>query len=215
MDYNKRANQSYQNSNFFELFGYDFMVDEDFNVWLIECNTNPSLAESAKYLEQLIPRMIEDMIKLTIDEEYMYYYKQIIQVNKQLIAQTDDHSELPTDLADQSCLDRLLSIKSPHLPGYADDENVWEKMLNLHNRAQRKEAKQKYNVPIEINSKYAFNIKNRDFKIKRYINYRAQLEQVMNQAVNGQAAGGQGGKNPQPGTKGGGQDATTDKPVLE
>ena len=35
----------------FELFGYDFMIDEDFNLWLIECNTNPSIAESAKYLE--------------------------------------------------------------------------------------------------------------------------------------------------------------------
>jgi hypothetical protein len=37
--------------NCFELFGYDFMIDEDFNLWLIECNTNPSIAESAKYLE--------------------------------------------------------------------------------------------------------------------------------------------------------------------
>jgi hypothetical protein len=101
MDHNKRSNQAYHNSNFFELFGYDFMIDEDFNVWLIEVNTNPSLAESAKYLELLIPRMIEDMVKLTIDEEYMYYYKQIIQVNKQLISQTDDPSELPSDLADQ------------------------------------------------------------------------------------------------------------------
>jgi len=30
----------------FELFGYDFIVDEDFNTWLIEVNTNPSLEES-------------------------------------------------------------------------------------------------------------------------------------------------------------------------
>lgn len=29
--------------NTFELFGYDFMVDEDFRVWLIEVNTNPYL----------------------------------------------------------------------------------------------------------------------------------------------------------------------------
>ena len=27
--------------NHFELFGYDFMIDEDFRVWLIEINTNP------------------------------------------------------------------------------------------------------------------------------------------------------------------------------
>jgi len=27
--------------NSFELFGFDFMIDEDFRVWLIEVNTNP------------------------------------------------------------------------------------------------------------------------------------------------------------------------------
>lgn len=27
----------------FELFGYDFMIDEDFWVWLVEVNTNPFL----------------------------------------------------------------------------------------------------------------------------------------------------------------------------
>jgi D-alanine-D-alanine ligase-like ATP-grasp enzyme len=29
--------------NCFELVGYDFMIDEDFRVWLIEVNTNPQL----------------------------------------------------------------------------------------------------------------------------------------------------------------------------
>ena len=27
--------------NAFEIFGYDFMIDEDFKVYLIEANTNP------------------------------------------------------------------------------------------------------------------------------------------------------------------------------
>jgi hypothetical protein len=29
--------------NQFELFGLDFLVGEDFNPWLIECNSNPCL----------------------------------------------------------------------------------------------------------------------------------------------------------------------------
>ena len=49
------------------------MVDEDFNVWLIECNTNPSISETTPYLGKLIIRMLDDMIKLTIDQEYMYF----------------------------------------------------------------------------------------------------------------------------------------------
>ena len=34
----------------FELFGYDFLIDEDFRVWLIEVNTNPCLEESSPLL---------------------------------------------------------------------------------------------------------------------------------------------------------------------
>ncbi len=51
----------------FEIFGYDFMLDADFNVWLIEINTNPCLEESSKLLCALIPRMVDDALKLTID----------------------------------------------------------------------------------------------------------------------------------------------------
>ena len=29
--------------NTFELFGYDFILDEDLNTWMIEVNTNPCL----------------------------------------------------------------------------------------------------------------------------------------------------------------------------
>ena len=51
----------------FELFGYDFILDEDFNQWLIEVNTNPCLEESSELLKSLLPRMIEDLLKLTVD----------------------------------------------------------------------------------------------------------------------------------------------------
>jgi len=54
----------------FELFGYDFMVDHDLTVWLIECNTNPCLDESSLILKCLLPRMLDDAFKLTIDKDY-------------------------------------------------------------------------------------------------------------------------------------------------
>lgn len=51
----------------FEIFGYDFMVDDLLNTWLIEVNTNPCLEESNKLLKQLLPRMLDDAFKLTVD----------------------------------------------------------------------------------------------------------------------------------------------------
>jgi D-alanine-D-alanine ligase-like ATP-grasp enzyme len=53
--------------NCFELFGYDFILDEDFNVWLIEVNTNPCIEESSSILKMYLPRMIDDMVKLSVD----------------------------------------------------------------------------------------------------------------------------------------------------
>ena len=52
----------------FELFGYDFIIDEDFNVWLIEVNTNPCIEESSSILKVYLPRMIDDMLKLSVDK---------------------------------------------------------------------------------------------------------------------------------------------------
>ena len=54
----------------FEIFGYDFMCDEDLTVWLIECNINPSLDCTSSVLKKLMPRMIDDAFKLTIDREF-------------------------------------------------------------------------------------------------------------------------------------------------
>jgi len=51
----------------FEIFGYDFFIDADLGVWLIEANTNPCLEESSKLLENLLPRMMNDALKLSLD----------------------------------------------------------------------------------------------------------------------------------------------------
>ena len=51
----------------FEVLGYDFMVDEQFKVWLIEVNTNPCLALSAPYLARLIPAMLDNALRVAVD----------------------------------------------------------------------------------------------------------------------------------------------------
>lgn len=66
----------------FEILGYDFMIDNDFTVWLIEVNTNPCLDESSYLLKRLLPRMIDDAFKLTIDRDFqspLQQYKQEIE----------------------------------------------------------------------------------------------------------------------------------------
>lgn len=47
----------------FEVFGLDFMIDEAFNPWLIEVNTNPCLELGCPLLARLIPGMVENALK--------------------------------------------------------------------------------------------------------------------------------------------------------
>lgn len=81
----------------FEIFGYDFIVDSEFNVWLIEVNTNPCLEESSSLLKILIPRMINDAFKLTIDVIFPPLTQYSIKPSPEVFS----------------------------VPGYSDKENMW------------------------------------------------------------------------------------------
>ncbi len=58
MNSGKEKFNPYDRKFCFELFGYDFIIDVNLNVWLIEINTNPSIEESNDLLKILIPRLI-------------------------------------------------------------------------------------------------------------------------------------------------------------
>ena len=49
---NSRKNQ-------FELFGYDFLIDEDFRTWILEINNNPYIGTPNKFIKGLLPLMID------------------------------------------------------------------------------------------------------------------------------------------------------------
>jgi tubulin monoglycylase TTLL3/8 len=53
--------------NTVELFGYDFMVDDNFNCWLIEVNSSPAMDYSTKVTTRLVKQVLKDTAKVIVD----------------------------------------------------------------------------------------------------------------------------------------------------
>merc|ERR1712007_153623 len=51
----------------FEVYGFDFMIDASYRVWMIECNANPCLDLCSAYLSHVIPTMLDQAFRLTVD----------------------------------------------------------------------------------------------------------------------------------------------------
>ena len=92
----------------FEIFGYDFMFDCDFNPYLIEINTNPGLEISSPLISVLVPRMIDDALRLTIDTLFVTEYSWNSDSNSNLYK-----SQFPVSK-------------------YEDYENLWELICDLN-----------------------------------------------------------------------------------
>ena len=91
----------------FEIFGYDFILDNDFKPWILEINNNPGLGISSPVILKLVPRMLDDAFRLTIDK----------------IFETKYSSE---------CIDENGKYKSLYkLDGFTDEENIFEFLCNV------------------------------------------------------------------------------------
>ena len=66
----KNKINEFNRKNCFEIFGYDFILDENYNPFLLEINTNPGYEESSPLIKMLVPRMIDDALRLTIDKVF-------------------------------------------------------------------------------------------------------------------------------------------------
>lgn len=86
----------------FEIFGFDLIMDSDLNVFILEVNTNPGLEESSPIIKTLVPRMIDDALKLTIDD----IFENKLTINRDFVTKTN-LSHFPVE-------------------GYSDEENMWE-----------------------------------------------------------------------------------------
>ncbi|XP_039223624.1 inactive polyglycylase TTLL10 isoform X2 [Crotalus tigris] len=52
---------------FFDLIGCDFLIDEDFKVWLLEMNANPALHTNCTALRNVIPTVVNETLNLTVE----------------------------------------------------------------------------------------------------------------------------------------------------
>lgn len=103
---NKKLNK--KNAKYcLEILGYDFIIDSNFDVWLLEVNDNPGLCESSPLIKILVPRMLDDAFRLTIDKVFQTKYSDGI-------------------------LDAGV-YKSPfHIENYSDEENMFEFICNVN-----------------------------------------------------------------------------------
>ena len=91
----------------FEIFGYDFIIDNEFKPWILEINNNPGLAISSPVIEKIIPRMLDDAFRLTIDKIFETKY-------------------------DLSCRNEEWKYKSKYkIDGISDDDNGFEFLCNI------------------------------------------------------------------------------------
>lgn len=127
----------------FEIMGYDFMIDEQLRPWLIEVNTNPCLEETSALLRQLLPRMIDDAFKLTLD---VYLPGPKASAAGQEKAPAGGQEKAPAAASDGANNNSNTSQRSPQkqsgpgaspskqhfkVDGYDDNENLWTHIYTL------------------------------------------------------------------------------------
>lgn len=51
----------------YELLGYDFMLDDQMQLQLIEVNSNPCMDRPCKVLQEMLPKLNDDVFRTAID----------------------------------------------------------------------------------------------------------------------------------------------------
>ena len=99
----------------FEIFGLDFMIDHELKVWFIEVNTNPAITLGNTFIDKLIPRMLDDAFKLTLDKRFPPPHPK-------------NHSS--SFLSEEEIINIRKEYRNTvfKMDGFADNESIWERI---------------------------------------------------------------------------------------
>jgi len=58
------AHAFWNQSNVYEMYGLDFMLDDELNLWFIECNSSPQLIGTNEHKTKFLIQMLEDLFEI-------------------------------------------------------------------------------------------------------------------------------------------------------
>ena len=89
-------------NNTFEILGFDFMMNDEFKLSLIEVNTNPCLETECPLLTRIVTELIENTFKIVLDPLFTIHDN--TSARKNLI------NELPTEIKYQLIFDEYVDL---------------------------------------------------------------------------------------------------------
>jgi hypothetical protein len=87
------AHAFWNESNVYEMFGLDFMLDEELNLWFIECNSSPQLIGTNPYKTKFLVKMLKDLFEIQYGL-YRSRMKRILRVIKEMNQGAADEGQI-------------------------------------------------------------------------------------------------------------------------
>lgn len=128
-------------SNVFEMFGLDFILDDELNLWFIECNASPVFQGTSVEKEIFQTRMLRDMFNI----EYSYLRSRVKRLKNWSKKYHENRIAGNSSINDEEFRKEFRDINRNRLDyGYADSKelknNTFTKIIDMSLGSNSKDA---------------------------------------------------------------------------